>query len=198
MSIFSNIGKFIRRAIPKEVGSIAQIASLIPGPIGAIGRVVGAISTTRDVAGAFERGLQLPTINNSSSAWTPANIGASNMTLVGLPGVINTVGAVVRSLPGVGRVIGGAVGRVARSPAARRLGTAIGVGAAAGAIYDAAGNLIGNRKKYRRVNPMNYRAAMRAVRRIKGARKALQRIERTLPKRATSSAARCAPKRAAC
>jgi hypothetical protein len=33
-----------------------------------------------------------------------------------------------------------------------------------------------------RMNPMNVRAARRAVRRIRGARKLLQRIERTLPK----------------
>jgi 2-hydroxychromene-2-carboxylate isomerase len=33
-----------------------------------------------------------------------------------------------------------------------------------------------------RMNPMNYRAARRAVTRIRGARKLLQRIERSLPR----------------
>lgn len=37
----------------------------------------------------------------------------------------------------------------------------------------------------RRMNPMNHRAAMRAIRRVKGARKTLQRIERQLPRQAT-------------
>lgn len=38
----------------------------------------------------------------------------------------------------------------------------------------------------RRMNPMNVRAARRAVRRIRGAMKLLKRIERTLPKQRTS------------
>jgi hypothetical protein len=37
-------------------------------------------------------------------------------------------------------------------------------------------------KRYRSMNPMNVRAARRAIRRIKGARKLLQQIERQLPK----------------
>lgn len=37
----------------------------------------------------------------------------------------------------------------------------------------------------RRMNVMNHRAAMRAIRRIKGARKMLQKIERQLPKQRT-------------
>lgn len=36
--------------------------------------------------------------------------------------------------------------------------------------------------KNRRMNPLNGRAAMRAIRRIKGARRMLQKIERSLPK----------------
>lgn len=42
----------------------------------------------------------------------------------------------------------------------------------------------------RRMNPLNGRAAMRAIRRIKGARKMLQKIERQLPKRTTRSTGR--------
>lgn len=37
----------------------------------------------------------------------------------------------------------------------------------------------------RRMNPLNGRAAMRAIRRVKGARKMLQKIERQLPKAKT-------------
>lgn len=42
-------------------------------------------------------------------------------------------------------------------------------------------------KKYRSMNPMNPRAARRAIRRIKGARKMLQQIERQLPKQRVHS-----------
>lgn len=63
------------------------------------------------------------------------------------------------------------------------------------AIYDAAGNLIGYKKKRRRMNYMNYKAAKRATRRIKGARKMLQNIEKQLPKHTVRSrTTRCEPK----
>jgi hypothetical protein len=204
MSIFSSIGKFLRKAIPKEIGSIAPF---IPGVGGVI---AGVLSTTRDIAGAVESRsappnryiktspFDLPTVQSAYSAYTPQNFGAFPVSIAS--GAMAAGGAIVRALPGAGRVasrVGGAVGRVIRSPAARRAGAVVGAAATAGAIYDAAGNLIsGGRKRYRRVNPLNYRAAMRAVRRIKGARKALQRIERTLPKR-HSTAARCAPAKSA-
>lgn len=42
----------------------------------------------------------------------------------------------------------------------------------------------------RRMNPLNGHAARRAISRIKGARKMLQRIERSLPKRAAKSSTR--------
>jgi len=42
-------------------------------------------------------------------------------------------------------------------------------------------------KRYRSMNPMNPRAARRAIRRIKGARKMLQQIERQLPKQRVHS-----------
>jgi hypothetical protein len=45
-------------------------------------------------------------------------------------------------------------------------------------------------RKRRRMNPMNVRAARRAIRRIRGARKILQRIERSLPKARTHHTAR--------
>lgn len=47
----------------------------------------------------------------------------------------------------------------------------------------------GNRRKsYRRMNPMNYKAAMRATRRIKGSLKVLRKIERQLPKQKSKAA----------
>lgn len=60
---------------------------------------------------------------------------------------------------------------------------AVGAGTVAGdAIYDAAGNLIGYKQKRRRMNPLNPRAARRAIRRVKSVRKMLHNIEKQLPK----------------
>jgi hypothetical protein len=68
--------------------------------------------------------------------------------------------------PGVGKVAAGAV-----------------AGTIAGDyIYDAMGNVVGTRRKYRRMNVLNGKAATRAIRRVKGVRKMLQKIERQLPK----------------
>lgn len=77
----------------------------------------------------------------------------------------------IRSLPGVGKVATGA------APVLRSVGRATGAAATGYAIYDAAGNLIGHRKKSRRVNPMNYKALKRAARRIKAARKFVKLID---------------------
>lgn len=54
----------------------------------------------------------------------------------------------------------------------------------------------GPRKKYKRINPLNVRAARRAIRRIKAVRKITHEIERQLPHR--KAAASCAPKRRKC
>lgn len=102
-----------------------------------------------------------------------AAAAAGGMGIVaGLPAI---GGAVARTLPGIGRVgsaVGGAVTRVAGS----RVGRAVGAAAAGVAIYDAAGNLLGYQKKRRRINPMNWRALNRALRRVEKAKKAAKRI----------------------
>ena len=85
----------------------------------------------------------------------------------------------LRSLPGAGAVVaaaGGAGGRI--GGVVRAIGKGAGAAATGYAIYDAAGNLIGHqRKKGRRMNPMNYRALKRAARRIKAARKFVKLID---------------------
>jgi len=64
-----------------------------------------------------------------------------------------------------------------------KTGAAIAGGTIAGeAIYDAAGNLIGYKPRRRRMNPLNPKAARRAIRRVKSVRKMLQTIEKQLPK----------------
>lgn len=47
----------------------------------------------------------------------------------------------------------------------------------------------------RRMNPLNGHAARKAISRIKGARKMLNRIERSLPKRKSSCGGRCSTRR---
>jgi hypothetical protein len=92
-----------------------------------------------------------------------------------LPALPAIGGAVARSLPGIGRVggaVAGAAGRVIRSP----VGRAVGAAATGVAIYDAAGNMLGYQKKRRRINPMNWRALNRALRRVEKAKKAAKRI----------------------
>lgn len=71
--------------------------------------------------------------------------------------------AVTRSLPGIGRVAG-------------TVGRAVGAAATGYAIYDAAGNFIGNRKRSRRINPLNYRALNRALSRVEKAKHAMKRV----------------------
>jgi len=128
MSLFGNIAKAVGRAAK-------TIAPMLPGPIGAVARVVGVGSV---VAGA----------TGSAGALTKA-----------LPSI--------RALPGVGRAVARIGGRVAK-----------GVGAAATgyAIYDAAGNFLGNKKKHRRINPLNHRALSRALRRIEKVKHAMKRV----------------------
>jgi len=101
-----------------------------------------------------------------------------------LPGVIRRLpriaGAVGRALPGVGTAIG-----------AVQLGRDLLGGSRSTRVA------MGMRPRYRRINPANGKAAMRAVRRIKATRKLLAKIERSLPKRRSSGPAYCPPARRA-
>lgn len=75
-------------------------------------------------------------------------------------------------IPGVGRVIAsGGVRRIAG-----RVLAGAGTVATGAAIYDAAGNFLGNQKKRRGINPMNMKAAKRALRRIERAKKLMSRL----------------------
>lgn len=91
-----------------------------------------------------------------------AGVGASRKmagpVMAGLPAI--------RSLPGAGAV-GGAV----------RVGGKIAGAAATGAIlYDAAGNIIGQRKRSKRINPLNHKALTRALRRVCSAKNLADRL----------------------
>jgi hypothetical protein len=102
---------------------------------------------------------------------------------------------ILAALPGSNAFSASGLVRTAVVPAVKAVGSAVvrnaptigAVAAVGGLVYDMAGNVIGRQRKRRRMNPMNARAARRAIRRIKGARKMLQQIERQLPKQRTTA-----------
>lgn len=81
------------------------------------------------------------------------------------------VSALPSVLAGAGRVLASRGGQIAS-------------GVGAGLLFDELGNLIGGTRKRRRMNPLNARAARRAIRRIKAVRKITRDIEKSLPKQA--------------
>lgn len=96
--------------------------------------------------------------------------GGSTMTL--LPAVIARTLPTV--LPGVGTVL-------------RKAGGVLGGAVGGAVVVDQMGNILGRTGRRRRsMNPLNPKAAGRAIRRIKGVRKFCQRIEASLPKRKAS------------
>lgn len=175
MSLLKKIGKVIR----KVAKPVLKVGQFIPGPIGTAARVVntvkGAVSATRSP--------RLP-------AFQAASYGVQPMSMVaGLPAIVRGVGAIggaVRTLPGIGR-IGGAVGGaarvggvIARNPAVRkwtrRAAEAAGYAVIGKAIYDSAGNKVGNLPG-RRINPLNARALNRAMRRVCAAKNICERVD---------------------
>lgn len=164
MSLLGSIGGALKGAIGGFISG---------GPMGAgMGAVQGAKAySNRKNKGngqlAMSRSLvALPSSNTYSASAVTASRGQPA-----------TVGQVVR---GVGTTLGmwPTTAQVGLAPASGRRNPAGG--------YDANGwplKADGKPyKKYRSMNPLNGRAARRAIRRIKGARKMLQQIERQLPK----------------
>jgi len=104
--------------------------------------------------------------------------GASSGGIVktGLPVLAAAGTALVRAAPAI--VAGGRAALARISP---KVAKALGWATVGGLVYDAAGNLQG-KASTRRMNPLNPRAARRAIRRIKSVRKVCNSIERSLPK----------------
>lgn len=172
---FKGIKKVVKRAAP--------LASMIPGPIGAIGK---AATVFGGIGGGFGGG------------------GTTQMSMLpALPGVIGSVGRV--ALPGIGRAVGGAVTAVGRRVSKRGLTVLskkaikqAGYFVVGGLIYDAAGNLIGETAK-RRMNPLNHRALNRAIRRVCSAKSISKKIEKlTGSGTRRRSGAACKPSRKRC
>lgn len=156
MSLLKKIGKGLKNVVSK----VGPIASLIPGPVGAIAGVAGSVLAARNAA------VQ-PT----------GMVGA----LPALGGVVRSLPAALpRVLPGVGAAVGRGVSAIAKGgfrkwskAAAKAAGYTI-VGQA---IYDAAGNLVGHTSR-RRINPLNHRALSRAITRVCSAKKIVKKIEK--------------------
>ena len=109
----------------------------------------------------------------------PGPVGAIGKAV----GMIGTAGAVGGAMAGAGRAVIPAVGRtlpgigkiggaIVRSPVAR----GVAAGAAGSAIYDAAGNYLGQRRRSRRINPLNHKALKRAMTRIEKSKQLVKRL----------------------
>lgn len=101
---------------------------------------------------------------------TVARVAAGAGAIAGGAKAISVAGKALPALPAIGRALPG-IGKVAG-----RAAGAIGTVATGVAIYDAAGNYLGQRKKGRRINPLNWRALNRALSRVEKAKTAMKRV----------------------
>jgi hypothetical protein len=178
--LFSGIGK--------AIGKVAGLASKITSPLKVIPGVGPVLSK---VASKFVPGLGI--ISTASTALSIAK-GIGKATKIGqfrgVPiaakgGMTSGKAAIAAGAAGAaagfagGRVAApsGVGGGLAQMYEAQLRGQGIAPGPARAAARAATGG-----RRYRRINPMNVKAARRAIRRIKGVRKITQDIERQLPR----------------
>lgn len=172
--------------------------------------VAGAFPSSKTLSGAaqaFQTGAQIAQFKPALPAGgaqgvTPMSIaGASLPSFPGLP--TQQAGVVKTGLPLVAGAVALGSSLLARAPAAgtaivaagraalpfikKNAAKALGWITVGALVYDTAGNLMGRTSK-RQMNPLNQRAARRAIRRIKRVRKIASSIERALPK---SKSRRC-------
>jgi hypothetical protein len=143
-----------------------------PGLLGSIGKVLGkALPIAKVIPGV---GNVLSAVSLGSAA-----IGAVK-SIKGASQAVNASKALVpiSQVPGNIPRIGG-------------LGKALTLGAGAAALGAGGAALVnrmgGTGRRYRRMNPLNPKAANRAIRRIKAVRKLCRSIESSLPKQRTAS-----------
>jgi len=169
LSSIANIGKKIVKAIDNPLVRTGLGAA----GLSAVGGTLSTIAGNQAAANA-QFGAAIGSVYQSGPAST-----APNVSVPRLPSMPVYLGNnLFPSLPGVS----GAVG-----PVLKTVGKVMTTGGAGALLYDALGNVIGTSKKRRRMNPANIKAARRAIRRIRGTRRILQRIERTLPTRTVHS-----------
>lgn len=173
MSLLKRLGKVVKK--------VAPVASFIPGPIGAIGKVAS-------VVGASKAAMNIPGTSSFIAASLPRAVGALPRVL---PGAGAVGGAIARGVGAIGsRAVMGAARKWSKR-AAKLAGYAI-IGAG---VYDSLGNLVGTVQR-RKMNPLNHRALDRAVRRVCSAKKVLKKVEKLTGGSKRSVA--CAPRRKKC
>lgn len=182
-----------KKAVSKAAQYLPGIAQAIPTSKG----LANAAATLQAVSGAIGPGLgqSIPGIAGPVALPKPPGAMPVSMNLPQFPTLPGSGGGFVKTgfplvaaagaaaLPAlraaVPAVIQGAKNLIPKiSP---RVAKALGWVSVGALVYDAAGNLMG-RKAVRHMNPLNGRAAKRAIRRIKAVRKIVRSIESSLPK----------------
>lgn len=153
------------RAIP-GVGAVVAAGELIGAGLGALKKVTGAGATTGAGGTPPIYMPPPPEIPVAIPGGAPPGVKLAvervgGTTISGGVGGIQTAG-----IGQTGAAIGKAVAKIAKSPLARGIVGGAGTIATGIALYDAAGNFLGTKKRHRRMNALNPRALSRANRRV--------------------------------
>jgi len=158
----------------------------------ALGGITGGMSEA--LYGAYKatkgkRPMVKPTASLPSSGGSamfpllPTAIAAGSMLLPKVPSIISRAGSLIpaagTAIAGATRVASATWGKLPRW--SKEAAMLAGFSVVGSMVLDGNGQPVG-RVGGRRINPMNAKAARRAIRRIKGARKILQNIEKSLPR----------------
>lgn len=190
----SLVSKLLKKAKKYVAPAITGFAT--GGFAGAGLAIAGASSTVGKLtAGLSQVGVRLPSSLPVTGA-VPVSIQANTLpsfpSLPGQGGGFIKTGLPVALAAAAPAIFAGGRALVQRGAAAiaargglatvsKKVAGALGWVTVGGLVYDAAGNLQG-RASRRQMNPLNQRAARRAIRRIKRVRKIVNSIERALPK----------------
>jgi len=193
VSIFSRLAKNLKRGLRRVAPLLAPALGVVfPGVGGVIGStLLGGLGGGGATPPIFDR-PPLP----GGGFIQPAAVRFAKRPIIQLPpvGTRTTQMSIFSSLPAIlrgGRAAAGAIGRGlgSRTAAAAGAGVLVGqllpdgsTGACPSGFHpakDGSGRCVRNR----RMNFGNARAARRSVRRLKGARKLLQDIEKMMPRR---------------
>ena len=134
------------------------VGGFFGGPAGAaIGSQIGAGIKGASEQNAIQRAQQI--------AFSP-QVGIPDISLGGVPPLVPVRGSVPLPITGPASLVGNILGAEVACPTG----------------FHPDKKTRSRCVRNRRMNPLNGRAASRAIRRIKGARKMLQKIERSLPR----------------
>lgn len=186
MSLWSKV----KKAVAKGAKVLPGISQAFPSSRG----LANAAGTLQKVSGVLQGGgIMTPGINPGGSMPMgmgdfsipsfPTLPGGGGLVQTGMPGLSAMVGLSKTVLPAVrtGTTAVVAAGKRLLPKVNKAAAKALGWVTVGALVYDAAGNLMGQTTT-RRMNPLNARAARRAIRRIKSVRKIVRGIESSLPK----------------